>query len=338
LSAILIHPEIKEALDTGRPIVALETAVVTHGLPRTPTKLPRELLIDGWNSAESTNLALARAMSRCVRSEGAIPAAIAIINGQLTIGITDEQLIQLAANTNAHKASSSSMASIMARGESAGTTVSATLNACSVVNSPKGATGRPDKADPCVLRFFATGGIGGAHRNWQQLPDISADLRALSHTPVCVVCAGAKSILDLPATLEMLESLGVPVVGFQTECFPQFQCAGDDSLKLSQRVDDVQTAARVCELHWSTLKSNSAVILAKQPPEEFAMKPADLERAIIAAESLATSRAIAGAARTPFLLEEIARQTQNHSLFANLALLIGNAKLAARIACAFHNK
>ena len=325
-TSVQIHPEIKEALHVGKPVVALETAVVTHGLPRTPLQLPPELIVNGWNATHPTNLELARAMARCVRREAAIPALVAILNGTLTIGLDDDQLVQLASDPHAQKASTSSIASIMAGGGNAGTTVSATLTACALTHG----------SSLSGLRFFATGGIGGIHRNWQRLPDVSADLRALANTPVCVVCSGAKSILDLPATLEALESLSVPIVGFQTGCFPQFQCHGDESLKLAQRVDDVQTAARLCRIHWSTLNAQSALLLANQPPRQFAVNPADLERAITAAEALAAAREVTGAARTPFLLDEVARQTKGKSLLVNVALLIENATLAARVANSHH--
>lgn len=334
-----IHPEIRDALSGNAPIVVLESAVVTHGLPRVPIQLPRELMIDDWDASQPANLALARAMSRAVRSAGATPAMIAVLDGTLTIGLDDEQVIRLARDANAEKASISSMASVMARGGTAGVTVSATLAACALTHTLTLVSGiRAKNQSPRALlglRFFATGGVGGVHRNWQQVPDISADLSALAHTPVCVVCSGAKSILDLPATLEMLEALGVPVVGYRTNSFPQFQCVGDESLKVSQRIDDESAIAKLCAGHWHALHLKSAIVLANPPPQKWAMNSGELESAIAAAESRAVSHGIAGPARTPFLLDEIARQTQNRSLFANLALLIENAKLAAHSTVAF---
>ena len=333
MQSLRIHPEISEALRNNTPIVALESAVLTHGLPRTATSLPDGLQIEGWREDQPSNLELARAMSRCVRQEGALPAVTAIVQGTLHVGLDDEQLIGLAQHENPAKAASHNMAALLAEGRTAGTTVSATLMACALANRASPHAARPP------LRVFATGGIGGVHRNWQQLPDISADLRALASTPVCVVSSGAKSILDLPATLEALETLGVPVLGYQTDFFPQFQCAApqDDAqarnpLRLSQRVDDIQAAAAICKLHWDALHAGSSVLLANPAPREFALNPIEFENAVQAAEARAIAEGVCGAARTPFLLNEIARHTKNRSVYANLALLISNARLAARLA------
>ncbi|MCI0363297.1 MAG: pseudouridine-5'-phosphate glycosidase [Phycisphaerales bacterium] len=340
---VQLHPEVAQSLRDQAPIVALESAVATSGLPRDPIKLPPHLKIAGWNDAQPANLQLALAMERTVREAGAGPATIAVIDGTLKIGLDQVDLSRLATDPTADKASATDLAHAIATGATSGTTVSATLTACALTHS---APSTQHSALP-GFRVLATGGIGGVHRNWQQLPDISHDLRALSHTPVCVVCSGAKSILDLPATLEALETLGVPVIGYRTHSFPQFQCRSSNDLPLRACVDDVQSAARLCIEHWSTLGLRSAIILANPVPDEFAIDRAEFEQAVASAERLASSRTSGGtsggisggtpgggSARTPFLLAEIARLTSNRSLHANLALLINNARLAAEVAIA----
>jgi len=309
---------VQAALDAGRPVVALESAVITAGLPRTQVKEAATLRIAGWRDGQPCNLELARAMQRTVRENSAVPATIAVIDGSLRIGLDDADLVRLAADPQAKKASITNLASCIQSGANAGTTVSATFAACRLTSPP--------------IRVFATGGIGGVHRGWTTAPDISADLYALAQSQVAVVCSGAKSILDLPATLEYLESLGVPIVGYRTTVFPQFVCLGDDRLNLSQHVDDVTALATICRTHWETLRQTSAVLAANPVPQDHAMEPNELERAVQLAEDLAQKRGIMGAARTPFLLQQIAEATQYRSLLANIALLLSNAKLAAALA------
>lgn len=329
---IIIHDEIKEALARGGPVVALESAVITSGLPREPVKLSSRLKIDGWRAEEPVNLELARAMERTVRSAGAVPATIAVLDGDLHIGLSGEELEQLARDARAGKASITDLAHALTpalsrreRGKAcAGTTVSATLAACRLTHG----------ADTTGIRVLATGGIGGVHRDWQTNPDISADLRAIATRPVCVVCSGAKSILDLPATLEMLEALGVSVLGYRTHAFPQFQTLGSDDLQVRLKVDDAKHAAAVCRAHWETLRQQSGILLANPVPQEFSLEADEMAQAIEAAERAARERRVTGPQRTPFLLGEIARLTNNRSLEANLALLINNARLAAEVAIA----
>jgi pseudouridine-5'-phosphate glycosidase len=323
LTRILIHPEVAEALNDNRPVVALESAVLTCGLPREPISLPPGLESPHWNAASPLNLETARAMEHAVRTNKAIPATVAIIEGTLRIGLNDKELIQLAADQSAGKASTPDLSAAMAANATAGTTVSATLTACALTQ-PK-------------IRCFATGGIGGVHRKWASTPDISADLRALASTPVCVVCAGAKNILDLPATLEALQMLGVPVIGYRTSAFPQFHCVGDDSLRLSHRIDDPTSAAQLCALHWNSLRQSSAILMANPVPANFALDAHEANTAIEHAEEQASRRGIGGAQRTPFLLEELSRLTKGRSLIANIALLINNASLAARVAVAMRD-
>ena len=332
---ITIHPEVEDALNGGTPVVALETAVVTHGLPRRPVKLPEGLALAGWSDREPANLALARSMHRIVRDGGATPAMIGIVRGELCIGLDDDEVASLARAENPEKCAIHNLASVMASGGDAGTTVSATLAACRLTHR-----GAPQRDGAGVvggaglhgIRVFATGGIGGVHRNWNVRPDVSADLLALARTPVCVVCSGAKSILDLPATLEVLETQGVPVIGYRTDNFPQFQSEGNASLRLGQRAECAHDAAEACVVQWGALGLRTSVVLANAVDSRFAVRRDELETAIERAERDAGEQKIVGGARTPFLLDRVASLTDGRSLWANLALLASNAKLAAEVA------
>ncbi len=315
---VLIHPEVQQAIDLGRPVVALETAVTTTGLPRQPLKRPAGRP-DGWRDDQPMNVEMGLLMQRIVRDWGAMPATVAVIDGTLHIGLEDEQLEHLALNVH-EKVSVSGLAAVMADGCSAGTTVSATLAACRVTSSP--------------IRVFATGGIGGVHLNWTQLPDVSADLREMAVTPTCVVCAGAKSILDVPATLEALEALGVPVLGYATDVMPQFQSLGSDALSVPRRTDTVAHVAKTCQLQWNALGRSSGVLLANPIPQTYAVREDELTAATQRAEREANDAGIGGAARTPHLLTEVARLTDGRSLHANIALLENNAALAGELAVA----
>jgi pseudouridine-5'-phosphate glycosidase len=181
---------------------------------------------------------------------------------------------------------------------------------------------------------FATGGIGGVHRGWQKQLDVSADLYEIARTPLCVVSSGSKSILDLPTTIEMLEALGVPVVGWRTNTFPQFFSSGTDELRIDRRVDSIADAAALCDMQWNTLGRREGILLCNPPPDEFAVNANEVESAIEQAEAAAQDQGIRGAARTPFLLAELARLTNGRTLDANLMLLLNNARLAAELACA----
>ncbi len=192
-------------------------------------------------------------MQRIVREGGAVPATIGIVDRTLHIGLDDESLTRLALDESAEKASTANLAQVLASGAAAGTTVSATLAACSM-----------PEAGP--IRVMATGGIGGVHRNWTRTPDISADLRELAATPACVVCTGAKSILDLPATVEALETLGVPIVGYRTDFFPRFHALGDERLTVQQRVDEPAAAAELCRTQWRMLRRPGGILLVGPLP------------------------------------------------------------------------
>lgn len=325
-SRIQIHPEVEHALRHQQPVVALESAVVTAGLPK---ELMPDLAVDfpGWETTEPVNLALVRLMQREVRQAGAVPAIIAVIEGALHIGLDDQQLVQLATANNAGKVSTATLAHAMATGATAGTTVSATLAACAM----------PQIIDENIppIRIFSTGGIGGVHRNWTAHPDISADLAQLSRSPVCVVCAGAKSILDLSATLEALAALGIPVLGYCTNYFAQFYCKGTQELPVTRRVDRETDIVHICNMQWNKLRLPNGVLIANPVPPKYALDRPELEEIIERAEREAGQQGITGDARTPYLLDQVRRQTGDRSLRANLALLAANARLGASIASAW---
>jgi len=291
---------VRSALRAGRPLVALETAVLTHGLPR------------------PANLAALQRMEDAVRSAGATPAVVGVLSGKLIVGMTPDQISALAADPNALKLSARDLALALDRNVSGGTTVAATLVACRLAG----------------IRVFATGGIGGVHRGWAARPDLSADLLELSRSPVCVIASGPKAILDVPATLEMLETLSVPVLGWKTDLFPQFYSVGSPDLRVQHRIDAESQVAHLCRRHWNDLRLPSALLLCNPVPAAFALDHALLERTIADALRSAAAAGVTGPNVTPWLLSEVSRLTAGQSQAANLALLESNAALAARIACA----
>lgn len=294
----IITSEVSRGKSTGTGIVALESTVLTHGLPR-----PR-------------NLELARDMERTVRENGAIPATIAFLDGALHIGLSDAELERLAREKDTYKVGPRDFGSVIVKGASGGTTVAGTMLACR-------------RAD---IRVFATGGIGGIHRGAPF--DVSADLQALASIPMIVVCAGAKAILDLPATLEYLETMSVPVVGFGTDEFPAFY-SRESGLKVSLNLDSPQQIVDFAKAHWST-GLQSAVLVANPVPAADAIPPSEMEPQIERANQEARDRGIHGQELTPFLLQRIAELTDGKSIEANLALLLNNARLAARITSSMH--
>ncbi|MHC5023533.1 MAG: pseudouridine-5'-phosphate glycosidase, partial [Planctomycetota bacterium] len=274
-------PEVAAAVRDGRPVVALETAVVTAGLPRLPLESPPDFDAPDWNETAPVHLEAGRLLQRIVRSAGAIPAMVGILDGTLLIGLDDDDLDRLARAEHAAKAAAADVASTLLRGGTAGTTVSATLLACRL-------------ASPAPIRVFATGGIGGVHRGWTSHPDVSADLVELARSPVCVVCSGAKSILDLPATLEALATLGVPVLGYQTDAFPQFVSPPACDLPVSHRVNTIDDAAAVCHLHLDDLAMPGGLLLAQAVPEPHGIAAADLEPLLEQAEADAATHGVTG--------------------------------------------
>jgi pseudouridine-5'-phosphate glycosidase len=292
-----IRPEVAAALEAGKPVVALESTLIAHGLP--------------W----PTNLETARAAESAVRAEGAIPATVAVWQGRPVIGLDSAQLEQLAQQSDVRKASCRDLAAAMVQGANAATTVAATMVL----------------ADHARLRVFATGGIGGVHPGGAAAFDISADLIELSRTPIAVVCAGAKGILDLAATLEMLETLSVPVVGYGTDEFPAF-LMHSSGLPVSARINTPEEAAALLDTHWRL--GGAGVVLAQPLPEETALEPEDFHKALVRAESQARAAGVRGPALTPFLLARLAELTDGRTLRANQALIVANARLAARVAAA----
>ncbi len=280
----------------GAPIVALESAVITHGLPR------------------PTNYELARDVEADVRAQGAQPATIALLDGRIKVGLAPGELERLANLDKTRKISPRDFGIALANGLSGGTTVAATLHVAHLAG----------------IRVFATGGIGGVHRG--STFDVSADLPQLGKSPLVVVCAGAKSILDLPATREVLETQGVPVVGYQTDDFPAFYTRSS-GLPVDYRVDSPEEAAALATESWNA-GIQSAVLLVVPPPEETALPEDRMEEAVLAAIAEAEDLDIHGAATTPFLLQRVSEITQGESLTANLALLRNNAKVAAQVAVA----
>jgi pseudouridine-5'-phosphate glycosidase len=266
------------------------------------------------------NLETARAAEAAVRAEGAIPATIAVWQGRPTIGLTGTELEHLAKPAaergEVRKASRRDLAAAVAEGVTAATTVAGTMYL----------------AFRAGIHVFATGGIGGVHPLTPGQPlDISADLTELGRTPVAVVCAGAKSILDLPGTLEFLETEAVPVVGFQTAEFPAFYVRSS-GLPVSARVETPEEAARLLRAHWSL--DGAGVVIAQPVPAEQALDPEQLGWALVLAEQEAAAAGVRGAGRTPFLLGRLAELTRGRTLRANQALIVANARLAARIALA----
>jgi pseudouridine-5'-phosphate glycosidase len=288
--------DVQQARKFGAPIVALESAVITHGLPY------------------PENRDTARAMEAVVREHGANPATIALVKGKVHIGLIPEELEALATSDQTRKISLRDIGLALANGLSGGTTVAATLFF----------------AGQAGIRVFATGGIGGVHRNAPF--DVSADLPQLGKSQVLVVCAGAKSILDLPATREVLETQGIPVIGYQTDEFPAF-FSHESGLKVDWRVDSPEEAAQIAQEAWDA-GLQSGVLLVVPPPEESAMPMDAVESAIQEALKDAKQEGIHGAETTPFLLMRVSELTGGESKKANLALLKNNARVAAQVAAA----
>jgi pseudouridine-5'-phosphate glycosidase len=295
-----IAPEIKIALDLGAPIVALESTVITHGLPR------------------PQNLELARNMEKNVRDNGATPATVALLDGKIRIGLSDEELVRLSDADSTLKVSHRDFATAIVKKANGGTTVAGTMFAANMTG----------------IKVFATGGIGGVHK--ESSFDISTDLRSLANIPMIVVCAGAKAILDLPATLEYLETMGVPVVGYQTDEFPAFY-SRESGLGVSARLDSPKEIAEFAQTHWN-LGMRSAILVTNPVPETDAISQSEMEPIIAKASAEAIKQGIHGQKLTPFLLGRISELTEQKSLRTNLALLLNNARLAAQIAEAMSGK
>ena len=289
--------EVATALGDGRAVVALESTILAHGLPY------------------PENLAVGQAIEAAVRESGAIPATIAVFDGIIKVGLETSELEELTSGASRFaKASARDLGFVLAAGASAATTVSATA----LVAARAG------------IRLFATGGIGGVHRGDQA--DVSQDLTMLAGCPVAVVSAGCKAILDLPRTLEMLETLGVPVVGHRTRDFPAFY-SRSSGLTIDQQLEEPAEHARFLVSHWALLP-NRGVLIANPIPEDAALDREPIEQAIEIALARAAERRIKGKALTPFLLAALAEITEGRSVVANRTLAIDNAHLAGQIAVA----
>jgi pseudouridine-5'-phosphate glycosidase len=290
--------EVAGALTAGRPVVALESTIITHGMP-----YPQ-------------NLDMARGVEQLIRAQGATPATIAVMDGQLMIGLEDEQLEALAQRSDAAKLSRADMAICMAQGGTGATTVAATMIAARLAG----------------IEVFATGGIGGVHRGAELSFDVSADLQELAQTPVTVVAAGAKAILDIPKTLEMLETLGVPVIAYGQDSLPAFWSA-TSALAAPQRLD---TPAEIAAAHRmrAALGLPGGQLIANPVPLADEIPHAEIAPIIEQALSEAEAQGITAKSVTPFLLSRIFELTDGRSLTTNIALVRNNARLASEIACA----
>ncbi|QUH00437.1 pseudouridine-5'-phosphate glycosidase [Saccharopolyspora erythraea] len=296
LSLPVISTEVRQALDAGRPVVALESTIVTHGLPR-----PR-------------NLAVALDAERQLRDSGVVPATIGVVAGTPTVGLTGEQIEELAADEAAVKISTRDLPVAVARGTSGGTTVAATAFL----------------ARKAGIRVFSTGGLGGVHHGAATTFDESADLVTLASTPLVLVSAGAKSILDLAATLERLETLNIPVVGYRTRRFPGFYVA-DSGHDLEHSVDTPQEVAELAEAR-DALELRSALLVANPIPPERQLDPELHRRVLAEAWEEAERQGISGHDSTPFLLDHIRRATGDRSLEVNIDVYHNNIALGASIA------
>ncbi len=295
---LVLAPEIRDALGHGRPVVALESTIVTHGMPH-----PR-------------NVETARLVEETVRAGGAVPATIAVLGGTIRVGLSDAELEALGTARDVLKLSRADLPHAVAAGRDGSTTVAATMICAHLAG----------------IRVFATGGIGGVHRGVEATLDISADLDELARTPVAVVCAGAKAILDLPRTLEVLETRGVPVVGFGTDRFPAFW-SRDSGLPAPIRLDTPGSVADLIRAK-AALGLDGGVLVANPVPPEAEIPAAEIAGHIETAVGEAAARGIAAKAVTPFLLGRMLELTGGRSLETNVALIRHNAALAARIAVA----
>jgi pseudouridine-5'-phosphate glycosidase len=297
---VLIHPEVAAALAAGGPVVALESTIISHGLPR------------------PDNLRIAREIEDAVRSGGAVPATIAVVDGAARVGLDDEALNRVAADPDVTKVSVRDIATVAARGGVGATTVASTAHLASRAG----------------IRVFATGGLGGGARGARDTWDESADLTTLSRTSVLIVCAGVKSILDVGATLERLETLNIGVLGYRTDRFPGFYRA-DSGHPLDWRVDSPAAVADVLRQREALGTDAYGLVLANPIGAEDELDPDLHDRVLTAGLHAADAADVHGKEVTPFLLDFFHRETHGESLAANVALVLGNARLAAEVAVAY---
>ncbi|MFE6593370.1 pseudouridine-5'-phosphate glycosidase [Streptomyces sp. NPDC057781] len=297
---LMVSEEVRAAIDARHPVVALESTIIAHGLPR-----PRNLLV-------------ARELEEAVRQEGAIPATIAVLDGRPHVGLDKEQLERVANEDGIRKLGHRDLPLAVAAGASGATTVSATAQLAALAG----------------VRVFATGGLGGVHREWTVTQDESADLGLLARTRITVVCAGVKSILDVPATLQRLETLGVAVAGYGTDRFPGFYLS-DSGHPVDWTLDTPEQVATVMRAQDALGGPRSALVVAHPVPEEEQLDPALHARVLADALHACEEAGVTGQAVTPFLLDYLVRHTDGASLSANLAAVRANVRLAARVAAAW---
>ncbi|HEY0166268.1 MAG TPA: pseudouridine-5'-phosphate glycosidase [Jatrophihabitans sp.] len=295
-----LHPEVASAIAAGRPVVALESTIISHGLPR------------------PANLDIAREIEQAVRDGGAVPATIAIVAGQPRVGLDDEELRVIAGSDDVVKASVRDLAAVVARKGHGATTVASTAHLAALAG----------------IAVFATGGLGGVHRQARESWDESADLGTLSRTPITVVCAGVKSILDVTATLERLETLNVGVIGYRTNAFPGFYLA-DSGHRLDWRVDSAAEVAAVMRARTELGVDRFGLVVANPIPAADELDRQLHDRALTAGLAALSRGGITGKQVTPFLLDFFHRETQGASLTANVRLVLNNARVAAEIAAAY---
>ena len=296
-----IKEEVKHALEQNLPVVALESTIISHGMP-----YPQ-------------NVEMAKKCEEIIRENGAVPATIAIINGRIKVGLTEEDLNLLATSKNVAKVSRRDLAKVISTKQIGATTVASTMICANMAG----------------IKFFVTGGIGGVHRGYEETLDVSADLDELGRTNVNVICAGAKSILDLPRTLEYLETKGVPVVGYQTDYLPQF-FTRESEYKLNLRLDTPTEIAEMIKTK-DELELGGGVLITNPIPEEASMDKKYIDGLIDKAINEANEKHIIGKDVTPFLLAKIVEESGGKSLEANIALVYNNAKVGAQIAKAYYN-
>ncbi|MGX4598160.1 pseudouridine-5'-phosphate glycosidase [Faecalimicrobium sp. JNUCC 81] len=291
-----VHPEVQKAVAAGQPVVALESTIISHGMP-----YPK-------------NIEMAKNVSKIIRDNGAIPATIAIIDGILKVGLTTEEIELLGTSKNVVKASRRDLPFIISKKLTGATTVATTMILANLAG----------------VKVFATGGIGGVHRGAQETFDISADLQELANTDVAVICAGAKSILDIGLTLEYLETNGVPVIGFGTDEMPAFYTRRS-GFGVDYRVDSSMEVAQALKAKWD-LNLKGGMVIGNPIPEEFEMDYDTINNAIESALKEAKEKNIGGKKVTPFLLDKVKTITEGKSLEANIELVYNNAKVGAQIA------
>ncbi len=293
-----IQPEVKAALDAGKAVVALESTIISHGMP-----YPQ-------------NIQMAKKVESIIRGTGAVPATVAIMHGKIKIGLSDQELEVFASSSNVAKVSMRDFPGIIARKQLGATTVATTMYAARLAG----------------IKVFVTGGIGGVHRGYEETMDVSADLEELAQTDVVVICAGAKAILDLPRTMEYLETKGVPVIGYKTDVLPAFFTAKSD-IKLVERADSPEEIAKIIVAK-AQLEMSGGLLVVNPIPEEYSLDHEFIDHVIEQAVIAAGEQGVSGKNITPFLLSEITKRTEGKSLAANLELVYNNALVGAQIASA----